>query len=103
MAGGDVADWWWYTSQSLHEISRLLIKNRYVVVDSFLNEKEASGIADEIKQAYVNGMLSSNGIIGGGVRGKDEAFVDSGIRGDVFGLFDGCETEWPGGYSSTSS
>jgi hypothetical protein len=49
-----------------------------------------------VKCAHNDGLLSTNGIIGGGRSGKDLSYENSEIRGDVLGYFDGTEGNWSG-------
>lgn len=48
----------------------------------------------QVQRAYEGGLLSQNGLVGGGKSGKDPFFENKNIRGDLIGYYDGCEMEW---------
>lgn len=89
------SEWWWATNNSLGIISSLLLRMNFVVVDNFLLRSEIETIQNEVKLAKENGLLSINGIVGGGRTGKDVSFENPEIRSDILGYFDGTEENWP--------
>lgn len=99
-AGSTAAEWWWCLDESLTVISSTLINERYVVLDEFLTDPEASELREEVQEAYRRGLLASDGVIGGGKIGRADragAVLDKETRGDVLGYFEGNEEKWPGG------
>lgn len=47
-------------------------------------------------KSYELGLLSREGVIGGGQRGNDASFIDKTVRGDVFEHFEIADGRWPG-------
>jgi hypothetical protein len=89
-----VQEWWWATSEALESISTQLLTANYVIIDHFLTTKECNILYEEVQSAHKTGLLSTNGIIGGGRSGKDISFENPDIRGDILGYFDGTEDNW---------
>ena len=92
--GGNIAEWWWCRTEALHVIGQALVQDCFVVIDHFLPLTEARSIRSEVVAAYEQGLLTQEGVIGGGRFGRSESFTDKALRSDVLGYFDGTEPEW---------
>ena len=89
-----LAEWWWCSEEALQRVGDILLTKNHTVIDHFLPPTEAEAIRQEVQAADTNGLLSRNGILGGGRRGREESYENKSLRSDTLGYFDGTENEW---------
>ena len=87
------SEWWWCYDDTLQLITKLLRRDKYVILDDFLLNLNANAINIMMKQLHHTNLLNKNGIIGGGHSGKDVSYNNGDIRSDVLNYFDGDEND----------
>jgi len=97
------AEWWWIFEDSLQVLGSKLQRDNFAVVDNFLGPEKATGLHQELVNAYRAGRLPETqhemvgcprlepGALAGGTTGENLTYRMKSVRGDYVAWFNGKE------------